>query len=88
LSVNYISYKFAKFGSRKGKTQKEGPGRLRRNKFKWILFITNSCSWVSLIVCLMIWFDMGKHADVIINPEELPDIFLSIYPPRSSIVDG
>jgi len=23
-----------------------------------------------------------------INPEELPDLFLSIYPPRSSIVDG
>ena len=32
-------------------------------------------------------FDFLSRDDPI-NPEELPDIFLSIHPPRLSIVDG
>ena len=64
-----------------------GKGKLRWNKFKWILCVTNSlvsmfpanpchfhflkiiqlttCSVATLIVCLLTWFDIWEHADVI-----------------------
>ena len=76
----------------------QGKGRLRWNKFKWILFVTNSfvCffssplynpyflksykfmvySMVSLTVCLLIWFDIWKHADII-RPANTAELILS-----------
>ncbi|KDQ51182.1 hypothetical protein JAAARDRAFT_41450 [Jaapia argillacea MUCL 33604] len=43
--------------------------RLRWNKFKWSLFAANLLlsvySIVALIFCLLTWFDVWKHADVV-----------------------
>ncbi|KLO11936.1 hypothetical protein SCHPADRAFT_854666 [Schizopora paradoxa] len=43
--------------------------KLRWNKFKWILFLSNTgvmlYSVAALVACLLIWFDIWKHADVI-----------------------
>jgi len=42
---------------------------LRWNKFKWILFMTNLLltlySLAALVTCLLVWFDIFEHADVI-----------------------
>ncbi|KAF8167113.1 tetraspanin Tsp2 family [Crassisporium funariophilum] len=47
----------------------QGKGRLRWNKFKWILFFTNTLltlySLAALVVCLLTWFDVWENADVI-----------------------
>lgn len=47
----------------------QGKMRLRWNKFKWILLFTNTLmtfySLAALVVCLLTWFDVWKHADVI-----------------------
>ncbi|OBZ65181.1 hypothetical protein A0H81_14827 [Grifola frondosa] len=54
------------FGARDGGKTKP---RLRWNRFKWILFISNivfsAYSLVGLIACLLIWFDVWTHADII-----------------------
>jgi len=43
--------------------------KLRWNRFKWILFFANflltTYSLVALVFCLITWFDVWKHADVI-----------------------
>ncbi|KAF8148293.1 tetraspanin Tsp2 family [Crassisporium funariophilum] len=47
----------------------EGKGKLRWNKFKVILFFTNTLlmlwSFAALVVCLLTWFDVWENADVI-----------------------
>ncbi|KAF8230238.1 hypothetical protein L208DRAFT_1400794 [Tricholoma matsutake] len=52
-----------------GGTGKSTPKKLRWNKFKWILFLANilltTYSIVALIFCLLTWFNIWKHADVI-----------------------
>jgi len=44
-------------------------GKLRWNRFKWILFVSNLCltiySLVGLIATLLIWFDVWNHADIV-----------------------
>lgn len=46
-----------------------GSEKLRWNKFKWILFITNSIMSIyslgAMIVCLLTWFDALTNADII-----------------------
>lgn len=43
--------------------------RLRWNRFKWILFLTNiivtAYSLIALIFCLLTWFNVWTHADVV-----------------------
>ncbi|KAH8109513.1 hypothetical protein DFH11DRAFT_1861250 [Phellopilus nigrolimitatus] len=43
--------------------------KLRWNRFKWILFMTNFVvmvySLVALIFCLLTWFNVWKHADIV-----------------------
>lgn len=50
------------FGARPNK-------KLRWNRFKWVLFTANTFltlySLCSLIICLLIWFDVWSHADVV-----------------------
>ncbi|EDR03560.1 tetraspanin Tsp2 family [Laccaria bicolor S238N-H82] len=50
------------FGARPNK-------KLRWNRFKWVLFTANTLltlySLCSLIICLLIWFDVWSHADVV-----------------------
>ncbi|KAF8879974.1 tetraspanin Tsp2 family [Gymnopilus junonius] len=47
----------------------QGKQRLRWNRFKWILFFSNALLSIyavaALIVCLLTWFDVWDHADVI-----------------------
>lgn len=42
--------------------------KYRWNKFKWVLFFSNLClttyALVSLVACLLTWFDVWQHADV------------------------
>ncbi|EIW63764.1 uncharacterized protein TRAVEDRAFT_25217, partial [Trametes versicolor FP-101664 SS1] len=44
-------------------------GRLRWNRFKWVLFVANTVfsaySLTGLIACLLIWFNVWTHADII-----------------------
>jgi hypothetical protein len=58
----------------------QGKQRLRWNRFKWILFGTNSLltiySFAALIVCLLTWFDVWDHADVI-RAGNRPELILS-----------
>ncbi|KAF8632289.1 hypothetical protein AX17_004883 [Amanita inopinata Kibby_2008] len=46
-----------------------GKKRLRWNRFKWILFITNTMftaySTAALIVCLLTWFNVFTHSDIV-----------------------
>ncbi|GLB43775.1 putative tetraspanin tsp2 [Lyophyllum shimeji] len=55
------------FGGKNGATA--APRRLRWNRFKWILFFANlllTCySLVSLIFCLLTWFNVWTHADTV-----------------------
>ncbi|KAJ7367796.1 hypothetical protein DFH08DRAFT_829417 [Mycena albidolilacea] len=58
-----------------------GKGRkLRWNRFKWILFIANilliTYSFLALIFCLLTWFDVWKHADVV-RVANHPELVLS-----------
>ncbi|KIK19622.1 hypothetical protein PISMIDRAFT_682940, partial [Pisolithus microcarpus 441] len=43
--------------------------RMRWNKFKWSLFVANACLSVyaltGLISCLLTWFDVFEHADIV-----------------------
>ncbi|KAJ7067878.1 hypothetical protein C8F01DRAFT_1116089 [Mycena amicta] len=47
----------------------KGRRKARWNKFKWILFIANtlliSYSLLALVFCLLTWFNVWKHADVV-----------------------
>ncbi|KIM40810.1 hypothetical protein M413DRAFT_168446 [Hebeloma cylindrosporum] len=47
----------------------QGKMRLRWNKFKWIIFFMNTLmtfySLAALVVCLLTWFDVWQHADII-----------------------
>ncbi|KAF8167109.1 tetraspanin Tsp2 family [Crassisporium funariophilum] len=58
----------------------QGKGKLRWNKFKWILFLTNTCltiwSLSGLVVCLLTWFDVWENADVIRTGNK-PELILS-----------
>jgi hypothetical protein len=58
----------------------QGKGRLRWNKFKWILLATNTLlmffSIGALVVCLLTWFDVWQHADVI-RTGNRPELILS-----------
>ncbi|KAG5650505.1 hypothetical protein H0H81_012005 [Sphagnurus paluster] len=53
------------FGGKNGGKKK----RLRWNRFKWILFFANICltlySLLSLIFCLLTWFNIWTHADIV-----------------------
>ncbi|KAH7906176.1 hypothetical protein BJ138DRAFT_1094449 [Hygrophoropsis aurantiaca] len=58
------------FGGREN--EKEGgktPPRLRWNGFKWALFIANTLlsayALTGLIFCLLTWFDVFEHADIV-----------------------
>ncbi|KAI0829109.1 tetraspanin Tsp2 [Trametes gibbosa] len=52
------------FGQQKGRK-----GRLRWNRFKWVLFVANTVfsaySLTGLIASLLIWFNVWTHADII-----------------------
>ncbi|KIM42509.1 hypothetical protein M413DRAFT_444246 [Hebeloma cylindrosporum] len=58
----------------------QGKTRLRWNKFKWILFFMNSLmtvySLAALVVCLLTWFDVFQHADVV-RTGNRPELVLS-----------
>ncbi|KAF8812864.1 tetraspanin Tsp2 family [Phlegmacium glaucopus] len=58
----------------------QGKGRLRWNKFKWILFVTNSLlmffSIGALVVCLLTWFDVWQNANII-RTGNRPELILS-----------
>ncbi|KAJ7087301.1 hypothetical protein B0H15DRAFT_843434 [Mycena belliarum] len=64
------------FGGGTGKTRR----RLRWNRFKWILFIANivfiTYSMLALVFCLLTWFDIWGHADVI-RVANHPELVLS-----------
>ncbi|PPR03473.1 hypothetical protein CVT26_007879 [Gymnopilus dilepis] len=57
------------FRSNEARMAPQGNRRLRWNRFKWILFFTNTLltiySLAALVVCLLTWFDVWDHADVI-----------------------
>jgi hypothetical protein len=54
------------FGGKDGGRTKP---RMRWNRFKWILFVSNIVltiyALVALIFCLLTWFDVWTHADVV-----------------------
>ncbi|KAI0640324.1 hypothetical protein C8Q77DRAFT_1044304 [Trametes polyzona] len=58
---DYDGVTFGPHGGRKG--------RLRWNRFKWVLFVANTVfsaySLTGLIACLLIWFNVWTHADII-----------------------
>ncbi|KAJ3501841.1 hypothetical protein NLJ89_g9159 [Agrocybe chaxingu] len=60
----------------------QGKGRLRWNKFKWVLLFTNSMltlySLGALVICLLTWFDVWTHADVI-RTGNRPELILSTF---------
>ncbi|PPQ79725.1 hypothetical protein CVT25_003292 [Psilocybe cyanescens] len=68
------------FKSNEARMPQGGKGRLRWNKFKWILLVTNSFlllySLAALVVCLLTWFDIWEHADVI-RAGNHPELVLS-----------
>ncbi|KAH9854490.1 tetraspanin Tsp2 [Lenzites betulinus] len=57
-------YDGVNFGQQKGRK-----GRLRWNRFKWVLFVANTIfsayTLTGLIACLLIWFNVWTHADII-----------------------
>ncbi|KAF9545673.1 hypothetical protein CPC08DRAFT_649306 [Agrocybe pediades] len=56
--------------------------KMRWNKFKWILFTTNSLftlySIASLIATLLVWFDVWTHADVV-RTGNRPELVLATF---------
>jgi hypothetical protein len=58
----------------------QGGRKLRWNKFKWILFSAITAltlySFAALIVCLLTWFDVWEHADII-RVGNRPELILS-----------
>jgi len=65
------------FGGKAGGRTKP---RMRWNRFKWILFFANvvltTYSLVALIFCLLTWFDVWTHADVV-RVGNRPELILS-----------
>ncbi|KZS93494.1 hypothetical protein SISNIDRAFT_411239 [Sistotremastrum niveocremeum HHB9708] len=63
-----------------GRPGKRGKSRLRWNRFKWILFIANLLlsiySLVALVFCLLTWFNIWDHADVV-RVGNRPELILS-----------
>jgi len=63
-----------------GKNAGPATGRLRWNRFKWALFVANVFltiySITSIIFCLLTWFDVWTHADVI-RVGNRPELVLS-----------
>ncbi|KAF8581691.1 hypothetical protein K439DRAFT_1353233 [Ramaria rubella] len=63
--------------------------RLRWNKFKWMLFLTNSLlsaySIVGLVFCLLTWFNVWTNADVI-RVGNRPELILSTLAAGMGIV--
>ncbi|KAJ7667524.1 hypothetical protein DFH06DRAFT_1182773 [Mycena polygramma] len=72
---NDEDYDGVNFGGKGGKGRK-----MRWNKFKWILFIANcfliTYSLLALIFCLLTWFDIWEHADVV-RVANRPELILS-----------
>ncbi|KAH0580930.1 hypothetical protein H2248_012083 [Termitomyces sp. 'cryptogamus'] len=60
--------------------QKDRKTRLRWNRFKWVLFFANillTCySLVALVFCLLTWFNVWHHADII-RVGNRPELILS-----------
>jgi len=60
----------------------EGPPKRRMhwNKFKWTLFLTNTLftgyALVALIFCLLTWFNLWRHADVV-RVANSPELIIS-----------
>ncbi|KAJ7666517.1 hypothetical protein B0H17DRAFT_1162506 [Mycena rosella] len=58
----------------------KGGRKLRWNKFKWILFfstiVLSVYSFLALIFCLLTWFDVWQHADVV-RVANHPELVLS-----------
>ncbi|KXN84283.1 hypothetical protein AN958_12789 [Leucoagaricus sp. SymC.cos] len=54
--------------------------RMRWTRFKWILFVANIClsvySLVALIFCLLTWFNVWNHADIV-RVGNRPELVLS-----------
>jgi len=59
-----------------------GKMRLRWNNFKWVLFVMNTVmtfySLAALVVCLLTWFDVWQHADVI-RVGNRPELIISTF---------
>ncbi|KAE9408831.1 hypothetical protein BT96DRAFT_1094915 [Gymnopus androsaceus JB14] len=57
------------FGGKKSRGLSRKDRKLRWNMFKWILFFSNTIfslyTLAAMIVCLLTWFDVFHHADVI-----------------------
>jgi len=64
------------FGGDVGKHKKP----LRWNKFKWILFVANillsTYALLALVFCLVTWFDVWEHADVV-RAANRPELIIS-----------
>ncbi|KAJ6516397.1 hypothetical protein C8R45DRAFT_959995 [Mycena sanguinolenta] len=62
--------------------------RLRWTKFKWILFVANTAltiySFLALIFCLLTWFDVWDHADVI-RVANRPELIISTLAAATAI---
>ncbi|KAJ7163824.1 hypothetical protein C8R43DRAFT_988824 [Mycena crocata] len=68
--------------------EKGKKGRNRWNKFKWILFISNTVltiySFLALVFCLLTWFDVWEHADVV-RVGNHPELVLSTLAASAAI---
>ncbi|KAF8069060.1 hypothetical protein FPV67DRAFT_1414877 [Lyophyllum atratum] len=66
-----------------------GHKQLRWNKFKWVLFITNSIlsiySLTGLVMCLLTWFNVWRQCDVI-RVANRPELIISTLAAALAIV--
>ncbi|KAG6815515.1 hypothetical protein H0H93_009610 [Arthromyces matolae] len=62
------------FGKNKGKK------RLKWNRFKWVLFVANflltGYSLIALVFCLLTWFNVWHHADIV-RVANRPELIIS-----------
>jgi len=62
--------------------------KARWNKFKWILFVANTILFIysilALVFCLLTWFDVWKHADVV-RVANHPELVLSTLAASAAI---
>jgi len=74
------------FGGKDGGRTKP---RMRWNRFKWILFISNIVltiySLTALIFCLLTWFDVWTHADVV-RVGNRPELVISTFAASLGVV--
>ncbi|TDL17493.1 hypothetical protein BD410DRAFT_549786 [Rickenella mellea] len=72
-----------------GKAGGKAKPRLRWNRFKWILFSMNLCltvySLVALIFCLLTWFNVWTHADII-RVANHPELIISTFAASAGII--